>query len=228
VVQKAIASMHGIEQSSTEVSRIIGVIDEIAFQTNLLALNAGVEAARAGEAGKGFAVVAQEVRELAQRSANAAKEIKTLINTSAVQVKEGVDLVGRAGETLHKIAEQVMGINGLIRQISASASEQAIGLKEINQAVNQMDQVTQQNAAMVEETTAASVTLNDEAQTLKTLVTRFRVSGQRNAATALRSTAQQMRAPAAPAPRAAAPAPRRAVAQSRGSAAVAQDNWEEF
>ncbi|MBB3656035.1 methyl-accepting chemotaxis protein [Rhizobium sp. BK650] len=227
VVQKAIASMHGIEQSSTEVSRIIGVIDEIAFQTNLLALNAGVEAARAGEAGKGFAVVAQEVRELAQRSANAAKEIKTLINTSAVQVKEGVDLVGRAGETLHKIAEQVMGINGLIRQISASASEQAVGLKEINQAVNQMDQVTQQNAAMVEETTAASVTLNDEAQTLKTLVSRFRVSGQGNAAV-LRSTAQQMRPPASSVPRATAPAPRRAVAQSYGSAAVAQDNWEEF
>jgi methyl-accepting chemotaxis protein len=230
VVQKAIASMHGIEQSSTEVSRIIGVIDEIAFQTNLLALNAGVEAARAGEAGKGFAVVAQEVRELAQRSANAAKEIKTLINTSAVQVKEGVDLVGRAGDTLHKIAEQVMGINSLIRQISASASEQAIGLKEINQAMNQMDQVTQQNAAMVEETTAASVTLNDEAQTLKALVARFRVSGQGNAA-ALRSAAQQMRAPAvaalAPAPRA-APAPRRPVPQTQGSAALAQDNWEEF
>ncbi|OCJ17481.1 chemotaxis protein [Rhizobium sp. AC44/96] len=229
VVRKAIASMHGIEQSSTEVSRIIGVIDEIAFQTNLLALNAGVEAARAGEAGKGFAVVAQEVRELAQRSANAAKEIKTLINTSAVQVKEGVDLVGRAGDTLHKISEQVMGINNLIREISASASEQAIGLKEVNQAMNQMDQVTQQNAAMVEETTAASVALNDEAQTLQQLVTRFRVGGSSNAA-ALRSTAQQMRAPAAPAyrPVAPAPAPRRAVAQSRGSAALAQDSWEEF
>jgi methyl-accepting chemotaxis protein len=211
------------------VSRIIGVIDEIAFQTNLLALNAGVEAARAGDAGKGFAVVAQEVRELAQRSANAAKEIKALINTSALQVKEGVDLVGRAGDTLHKIAEQVMGINGLIRQISASASEQAIGLKEINQAMNQMDQVTQQNAAMVEETTAASVTLNDEAQTLKQLVMRFRVSGAGNAP-ALRSTAQQMRAPlAAPSYRqTTTPPPRRAVPQSHGSAALAQDNWEEF
>ncbi|MBX4889167.1 methyl-accepting chemotaxis protein [Rhizobium bangladeshense] len=236
VVQKAIASMQGIEQSSTEVSRIIGVIDEIAFQTNLLALNAGVEAARAGEAGKGFAVVAQEVRELAQRSANAAKEIKTLINTSAVQVKEGVDLVGRAGGTLHKIAEQVMGINSLIRQISASASEQAVGLKEINQAMNQMDQVTQQNAAMVEEATAASVALNDEAQTLKALATRFRVSGSANAA-ALASMARQMRAPAAatshfaaaPAVRhAAAPATRRTTPQSHASAAVAQDNWEEF
>ncbi|ARQ56547.1 methyl-accepting chemotaxis protein [Rhizobium sophoriradicis] len=229
VVQKAIASMQGIEQSSTEVSRIIGVIDEIAFQTNLLALNAGVEAARAGEAGKGFAVVAQEVRELAQRSANAAKEIKTLINTSAVQVKEGVDLVGRAGGTLHKIAEQVMGINDLIRQISASASEQAVGLKEINQAMNQMDQVTQQNAAMVEEATAASVALNDEAQTLKALATRFRVSGSGNAAQ-LTAVAQQMRAPAtsAASPRTAAPAARRPAAPSHGSAALAQDNWEEF
>jgi methyl-accepting chemotaxis protein len=221
--------MQGIEQSSTEVSRIIGVIDEIAFQTNLLALNAGVEAARAGEAGKGFAVVAQEVRELAQRSANAAKEIKTLINTSAVQVKEGVDLVERAGGTLHKIAEQVMGINDLIRQISASASEQAVGLKEINQAMNQMDQVTQQNAAMVEEATAASVALNDEAQTLKALATRFNVSGSRNAA-ALASVAQKMRAPAATAPslRVSAPAVRRSLAPSPGSAAVAQDSWEEF
>ena len=166
--------MRGIEKSSTEISNIIGVIDDIAFQTNLLALNAGVEAARAGDAGKGFAVVAQEVRELAQRSANAAKEIKTLINTSEVQVREGVDLVGKAGGALEQIAEQVIQINGLIRQISQSASEQAVGLKEINSAVNQMDQVTQQNAAMVEETTAASMALNDEAQTLKALVARFR------------------------------------------------------
>ncbi|KAA0700034.1 methyl-accepting chemotaxis protein [Neorhizobium sp. P12A] len=230
IVQKAIASMQGIEQSSTEVSRIIGVIDEIAFQTNLLALNAGVEAARAGEAGKGFAVVAQEVRELAQRSANAAKEIKTLINTSAGQVKEGVDLVGRTGSALHKIAEQVMEINGLIRQISASASEQAIGLKEINSAMNQMDQVTQQNAAMVEETTAASVALNDEAQTLKALVTRFRISGQgAQPIAALRAAAQQMRAPTPVRRAAPAPAPaRRPQPQVQGATALAQDDWEEF
>ncbi|OJT98426.1 MAG: chemotaxis protein [Rhizobium sp. 63-7] len=228
VVQKAIASMRGIEQSSQEVSRIIGVIDEIAFQTNLLALNAGVEAARAGEAGKGFAVVAQEVRELAQRSANAAKEIKTLINASAGQVQDGVALVGHAGNALDKIAGQVMEINGLIRQISASASEQAVGLKEINSAMNQMDQVTQQNAAMVEEQTAASMTLKEEADVLKSLVARFRTGGVNHAA-ALRQTAQDMRAPAR-APTAAARAPaRRSVPQSQGSAALAaRDDWEEF
>jgi methyl-accepting chemotaxis protein len=231
VVQKAIDAMRGIESSSHEISNIIGVIDDIAFQTNLLALNAGVEAARAGEAGKGFAVVAQEVRELAQRSANAAKEIKTLINTSEVQVREGVDLVGKAGGALENIAEQVIQINGLIRQISSSASEQAVGLKEINAAVNQMDQVTQQNAAMVEETTAASMTLNDEAQMLKALVARFR-AGSGAMETGRMAGAQPTRQPAyQPAQRPAYQAPRgatRAIPQSAGNTALARDEWEEF
>ena len=224
VVQKAIDAMRGIEHSSHEISNIIGVIDDIAFQTNLLALNAGVEAARAGEAGKGFAVVAQEVRELAQRSANAAKEIKALINTSEVQVREGVDLVGKAGGALENIAEQVIQINGLIRQISSSASEQAVGLKEINAAVNQMDQVTQQNAAMVEETTAASMALNDEAQTLKSLVARFRAgaAGAQPAQQAVRHDTQPRRAACQPRSTA------RAVPQVAGNTALAQDDWEEF
>ncbi|WP_234187275.1 methyl-accepting chemotaxis protein [Shinella sp. NM-101] len=186
VVRKAITAMEGIEDSSEKVARIIGVIDEIAFQTNLLALNAGVEAARAGEAGKGFAVVAQEVRELAQRSAQAAKEIKALISASSAQVQEGVTLVGETGSALTRIAEQVLSVNRLIQDISASAREQSAGLQEINVAVNNMDQVTQQNAAMVEETTAAASLLNDEAGTLRDMVMRFTVNG---AAEALRHRA---------------------------------------
>jgi methyl-accepting chemotaxis protein len=195
IVRNAIEAMHNIEKSSGEIGNIIGVIDEIAFQTNLLALNAGVEAARAGDAGKGFAVVAQEVRELAQRSAKAAKEIKTLISASEAQVNDGVSLVGQTGETLQAIAAQVVQINGLIRMISVSASEQAVGLKEMNQAMHQMDQVTQQNAAMVEETTAASMTLGEEAESLKNLVARFRTSGQSvGSSRELRSIAGRMRA----------------------------------
>jgi methyl-accepting chemotaxis protein len=173
VVASTVNAMSEIEQSSQQVGKIIGVIDEIAFQTNLLALNAGVEAARAGEAGRGFAVVAQEVRELAQRSANAAKEIKTLIDTSSRQVAEGVALVDQTGEVLRNISNQINEINTVVGDIAYSTQEQSTGLQQINTAINQMDQMTQQNAAMVEETTASSHGLVKEAQDLSQMIAKF-------------------------------------------------------
>ncbi len=175
IVDKAIAAMDAISQSAGEITNIIGVIDTIAFQTNLLALNAGVEAARAGESGKGFAVVAQEVRDLAQRSASAAKEIRQLINTSGQHVAHGVDLVGEAGQALQHIATQVDRIDTNVAAIVEAAREQANGLSEINHAVNLMDQATQKNAAMVEETNAASHGLAREADALHQLLTQFDV-----------------------------------------------------
>jgi len=185
VVDRAVAAMTQIEESSSKIGNIVGVIDEIAFQTNLLALNAGVEAARAGESGKGFAVVAQEVRALAQRSAEAAKEIKALITASTAQVDEGVSLVGETGEALRRIIGGVQDINRIVAEIAASAQEQSTGLAEVNTAVNQMDQATQQNAAMVEQSTAASHSLSNEARELSRLVQRFRLAesnGARRAA----------------------------------------------
>lgn len=175
VVSHAEEAMRRIESSSQQISSIIGVIDEIAFQTNLLALNAGVEAARAGEAGKGFAVVAQEVRELAQRSAKAAKEIKGHIQKSSEEVEHGVKLVLDTSEVLKAISEQIARINQHMDAIAISAREQSTGLAEVNSAVNSMDQVTQQNAAMVEQSTAASVNLAQEAAKLRELVNRFKL-----------------------------------------------------
>ena len=184
IVEQAVSAMSQIESSSAQVNQIISVIDEIAFQTNLLALNAGVEAARAGEAGKGFAVVAQEVRALAQRSAEAAKEIKALISTSTQQVGAGVDLVAQTGEALRAIVGQVASIDALVKEIAASAQEQSTGLHQVNVAVNQMDQVVQQNAAMVEEATAATHSLKGEAGELAVLVSRFQVDEGQARATA--------------------------------------------
>lgn len=186
VVSSAIEAMNKISSSSNEISNIIGVIDQIAFQTNLLALNAGVEAARAGDAGKGFAVVAQEVRELAQRSAQAAREIKALIQGSLANVESGVQLVNHTGSALQAIESCVVIINDQMQSIAAAAREQATGLNEINMAINSLDQVTQQNAAMVEESNAASDTLLNEVYQLKSAIAKFQVESddaQRSAAT---------------------------------------------
>ncbi|MBV9077818.1 MAG: HAMP domain-containing protein [Methylobacteriaceae bacterium] len=225
IVKRAVAAMSAIETSSGQISSIIGVIDEIAFQTSLLALNAGVEAARAGEAGRGFAVVAQEVRGLAQRSAEAAKEIKALISASTQQVGAGVELVGQTGQALDRMLGQVSDINATVSEIAASAQEQALGLSQVNTAVNQMDKVTQQNAAMVEQSTAASHSLAREAEQLSGLVARFSTGESGDARQPDRRTARPAAAVRPPArPRAAAPA-------SRGNLALVsapEGDWEEF
>jgi len=200
IVQKAVNAMQQIEQSSVEIGNIIGVIDDIAFQTNLLALNAGVEAARAGEAGKGFAVVAQEVRELAQRSANAAKEIKSLITNSGTHVQTGVALVGETGKALDAIVHEVQEINQHVHAIAEAAREQSTGLQEINTAVNTMDQGTQQNAAMVEESTAASHSLATEAASLNNLLSEFRLTGTGGFAAAAPASATTRPIASRPAP----------------------------
>ncbi len=224
VVREAVTAMGEIERSAKDISQIIGVIDEIAFQTSLLALNAGVEAARAGEAGRGFAVVASEVRSLAQRSADAAKQIKALISSSGGQVATGVGLVAETGKSLERIVAQVGEINGIVAEIAASAREQATGLAEVNTAINQMDQVTQQNAAMVEQSTAANHTLAREADELAKLIGRF-TTGDADMGAEATTT---------PPPRRAAVLRGRApVLLVQGSAALAprpsnDEGWEEF
>ena len=230
VVRRAVVAMEQISKSANEISNIIGVIDEIAFQTNLLALNAGVEAARAGEAGKGFAVVAQEVRELAQRSANAAKEIKALITTSNDQVQQGVQLVGDTGKALATIVSEVQEINRHVVSIVESAQEQSSGLQQINTAVNQMDQDTQKNAAMVEETNAASHNLAKEVASLNQLLAQFKLA----------DTAYQQKSQPAPVRNAGGndryvASPVRALGRKiasafSGNAAVdtSKDDWQEF
>lgn len=214
VVRSAVDAMGGIEQSAQEIAQIIAVIDGIAFQTNLLALNAGVEAARAGDAGKGFAVVANEVRALAQRSADAAKDIKLLIQTSTKQVADGVQLVGQTGEALDRIVGKVAEIATLASQISASAEAQAASMQQVNTAVTDMDKMTQQNAAMVEQSNAAARSLASEADQLAELTRRFRVD-------AVAPSREPVRT------RTAAPA-RRLMASARSNLAVAPDDWAEF
>ncbi|WP_156420850.1 methyl-accepting chemotaxis protein [Aureimonas sp. AU22] len=219
IVARAVTAMAAIKASSDQIGRIIGVIDEIAFQTNLLALNAGVEAARAGEAGRGFAVVAQEVRGLAQRSAEAAKEIKSLISSSASQVSIGVDLVSASGSSLEDIVAKVGDVSGIVSRIAESASDQARRLKEVASAADQMDHVTQQNAAMVEETTAAAKALTDETERLAALTRRFRIRSAIAAPPAARATTPR------------APVVQMRTLGSGGAAArpvSAASEWEDF
>jgi methyl-accepting chemotaxis protein len=226
VVKEAVAAMGAIERSSKEIESIIGVIDDIAFQTNLLALNAGVEAARAGDAGKGFAVVAQEVRELAQRSANAAKAIKTLITTSGEQVKAGVSLVGDTGKALIVIVDEVKEIDQHIVSIVDSAHEQSTALQEINTAVNVMDQGTQRNAAMVEETTAASHALVAEVVQIAEMLSAFKIGRSSQGHPPVSRPAQSARPRETPVRRL-----QSKVAHGfggQGQASAAKDHWEEF
>ncbi|MEP6867605.1 MAG: methyl-accepting chemotaxis protein [Novosphingobium sp.] len=218
VVQLAIVAMGGIEKSSQEITQIINLIDGIAFQTNLLALNAGVEAARAGDAGKGFAVVANEVRALAQRSADAAKDIKKLITASSEQISNGVTLVGETGSLLEKIVTSVGEVSVLVTRIAQSAESQSVNLQQINASVGEMDRMTQQNAAMVEQSTAAARSLAEEAEELTGLVAHFR--------TGMETNSGAIRNPASPPQRR-----KPAVSLMRGNLAlkpVESDDWTEF
>jgi methyl-accepting chemotaxis protein len=237
VVRKAVEAMGSIEKSSQQISQIIGVIDEIAFQTNLLALNAGVEAARAGDAGRGFAVVASEVRALAQRSAEAAKEIKSLISTSTAQVGEGVQLVAETGQSLDRIMSKVQEINAVVTDIASGAQEQATGLQQVNTAVNEMDKVTQQNAAMAEEATAAGRSLAQEAEQLSDLVGQFHLGNVVGLEPARRAASRPVPVRSPSLGKGDANAPRRqlkAPAGSNGSAlrkpepAPAEEGWQDF
>jgi methyl-accepting chemotaxis protein len=174
-VNQVVATMSAIQESSRRISDIISVIDGIAFQTNILALNASVEAARAGDQGRGFAVVAQEVRTLAQRSAQAAREIKSLIGVSADKVEQGSTLAGAASARMDDIVAQVRRVGGLMSEISASSAEQSTGIAQVGDAVAQLDQVTQQNAALVEQSASASESLSHQANRLAALVSTFRI-----------------------------------------------------
>jgi methyl-accepting chemotaxis protein len=227
VVAQAVSAMARIEESSRKIADIISVIDEIARQTNLLALNAAVEAARAGEAGRGFAVVASEVRSLAQRSSQAAKDIKDLITNSSGQVQDGVQLVNRAGTSLKDILESIKQVADIVADIATASTEQAGGIEQINKALNQMDEVTQQNSAMVEENAATARTLEQQAGEMDERIAAYKLTNA--PATARMVTPIQKRpAPKPVAQRKPAATPRVMRQGGGGAAAVAKDEWEEF
>ena len=221
VVGEVVETMKGINDSSRRIVDIIGVIDGIAFQTNILALNAAVEAARAGEQGRGFAVVAGEVRSLAQRSADAAKEIKSLISASVERVEHGTQLVDRAGETMTEIVNSIARVTDIMGEISAASTEQSTGVSQIGDAISQMDQATQQNAALVEESAAAAESLKDQAHQLVQVVAVFKLDGATAAANARSATLTAVAKAKATPVAARRPAPALAVAAS-------SDEWESF
>ena len=230
VAQDAMSAMTQIEASAQKISEIVGLIDEIAFQTNLLALNASVEAARAGEAGKGFAVVAQEVRALAQRSASASKDIKGLISESNAQVKSGAGLVNQAGQSLVDIVSAIKKVSDIVAEIATASREQASGLEQINTSIGAMDEITQRNGALVEQTSAAALSLSNQAQELAALVQRYRTNdGAPTMALSTRPAAARPPASVtAPRPAATHKPPPRSTTTIAGPAKKADTDWAEF